>query len=118
MLADWYITESNAVSEDGYIVNIDHSGNRVAAIIYGPLNIIVVVGKNKIVKTIEEAKKRAREKAAPMNAKSAGYNPPCVTFKRCVNCNNERVCFNFVIIEGQYEKDRMKLLIVNQDLGY
>lgn len=108
LLTDWYITGSNAVSLEGHIVNIDHSGNRVAAMIYGPEKVIVVVGTNKIEDTLENAMKRARNHAAPLNAKRAGYNPPCIELKRCVDCSTkDRVCYNVVTIEGQYRADRM-----------
>lgn len=119
LLADWYITGTNAISKEGHIVNIDHSGNRVAAMIYGPDNVIVIVGKNKICDTLDEAVQRARNVSAPMNARRAGYNPPCLKAGKCVDCKtDERVCFNLVIIEGQFAKDRMKLFIVNEELGF
>lgn len=119
LLTDWYITGTNAISKDGYIVNIDHSGNRVAAMIYGPDNVIVVVGKNKICNTLNDALYRVRNVAAPLNAKRAGYNPPCLELNKCVNCKtDQRVCFNLVIIEGQYEKERMKLFIVDEEVGF
>jgi L-lactate utilization protein LutB len=119
LLSDWYITGTNAISKEGHVVNIDHSGNRVAAMIYGPDNVIVVVGKNKICDTLDAAIQRARNISAPMNAKRAGYNPPCLNLKKCVDCRtDERVCFNLVIIEGQFVKNRMKLFIVNEELGF
>lgn len=119
LLSDWYITGSNAISKDGYIVNIDHSGNRVAAMIYGPDNVIIVVGKNKICDSLDEAKDRVRNISAPLNAKRAGFNPPCLELKRCVDCKtDQRVCYNFLIIEGQYIKNRMKLFVVNEDIGF
>lgn len=119
LITDWYITSSNAVSIDGRIVNIDHSGNRVAAIIYGPDKVIIVVGKNKVVSTLDEAIERAKNIAAPQNAKRAGFNPPCVTSNKCVNCvSKERVCNSLSIIEGQSESDRIKLLIVNDECGF
>lgn len=119
LLSDWYITGTNAISEEGHIVNIDHSGNRVAAMIYGPDNVIVVVGENKICDTLDAAIQRARNISAPMNAKRAGYNPPCLELKRCVDCKtDDRVCFNLVILEGQFVKNRMKLFIVNEELGF
>lgn len=119
LLADWYITGTNAISKEGHIVNIDHSGNRVAAMIYGPDNVIVVVGKNKICDTLDDAVQRARNISAPMNARRAGYNPPCLKLEKCVDCKtDERVCFNLVIIEGQFVKDRMKIFIVNEELGF
>ncbi|WP_432664278.1 lactate utilization protein [Wukongibacter baidiensis] len=119
LLTDWYITSSNAISVEGHIVNIDHSGNRVAAMIYGPDKVIVVVGRNKIEETLDDAMKRARNHAAPLNAIRAGYNPPCVELKRCVDClSKDRVCYNVVTIEGQYVPGRMKLIIINEDLGF
>ena len=119
LLSDWYITGTNAVSKEGHVVNIDHSGNRVAAMIYGPDNVIIVVGKNKICDTLDDAIQRCRNVSAPLNAKMAGYNPPCLKLKRCVDCRtDERVCFNLVIIEGQFVKDRMKLFIINEELGF
>jgi len=119
LLSDWYITGTNAISKQGHIVNIDHSGNRVSAMIFGPDKVIVIIGKNKICNTLEEAIQRARNVAAPLNAKRAGYNPPCVTLNKCVDCKtDERVCFNLVIIEGQSDKQRMKLFILNEELGF
>lgn len=119
LLSDWYITGTNAISKEGHIVNIDHSGNRVAAMIYGPDNVIVVIGKNKICDTLDDAIQRVKSVSVPLNAKRAGYNPPCLKLKKCVDCKtDERVCYNLVIIEGQFDKDRMKLFIVNEELGF
>jgi len=119
LLSDWYITGTNAISAEGHLVNIDHSGNRVAAMIYGPDNVIVVVGRNKICDTLDDAVHRARSISAPLNAKRAGYNPPCLELKKCIDCKTaERVCYNLVIVEGQFVKDRMKLFIVNEELGF
>jgi hypothetical protein len=119
LLTDWYITGSNAISVDGRIVNVDHSGNRVAAISYGPDKVIVVVSINKIVDTVEEAIHRVKNIACPLNARRAGYKPPCVTLNKCVDCvSKERVCNTLSIIEGQYESDRIKVFIVNNELGF
>lgn len=119
LIADWYITGSNAISMDGRIVNVDHSGNRVAAIAYGPDKVIIVVGKNKIVDTLDEAIKRVKNISCPSNAKRAGFNPPCVTLNRCVDCvSTERVCNILSIIEGQPDNNRMTLCIVNEECGF
>ena len=119
LIADWYITGTNAISEEGYLVNIDHSGNRVAAMLYGPEKVIVVIGTNKIVNTLDNAIERVRNVAAPANAKRAGLNPPCVELGRCVDCQSpERACYNFVVIEGQAVKGRMNVFIVNETLGF
>lgn len=119
LLADWYITGTNAISLEGHLVNIDHSGNRVAAMIYGPENVIVVIGTNKIVDTLDDAINRARNIAAPANAKRAGLNPPCITAGECMDCRStERACNNLVVIEGQYVEGRMKVFIINENMGY
>jgi L-lactate utilization protein LutC len=119
LISDWYITGSNAVSIDGRIVNVDHSGNRVAAISYGPDKVIIVVGKNKIVGTLDDAIKRVKNISCPLNAKRAGYNPPCVSLNKCVDCvSKERVCNSLSIIEGQCDGNRIELLIVNDEYGY
>lgn len=119
LLADWYITGTNAISIEGHLVNIDHSGNRVAAMMYGPEKVIVIVGTNKIVDSLDDAIKRVRNIAAPANAKRAGLNPPCVSVGACVNCrSSERACNNLVVIEGQSDKHRMKVFIINESLGY
>lgn len=119
LLADYYVSGTNAISMEGHIVNVDHSGNRVAAMIYGPEKVIIVVGKNKIVETLDEAIYRVKNIASPKNAVRAGFNPPCVELNKCVDCRSkERVCNSLVIIEGQYEPDRMKVIIVNEEEGF
>ena len=119
LLADFYISSSNAVSIDGRIINIDHSGNRVAAITYGPDKVYIVIGKNKITATHDEAINRARNIAAPLNAKRAGFNPPCISAGHCVDCiSSERVCYTLSITEGQYVKNRLTLLIANEEEGF
>lgn len=119
LTTDWYISGSNAISLDGRIVNVDHSGNRVAAISFGPDKVIIVVGNNKVVDTVDEAIKRVKNIACPLNARRAGLNPPCVILNMCIDCvSDERVCNTLSIIEGQSERDRIKLLIVNEEGGF
>lgn len=119
LLTDWYITGSNAVSAEGHIVNIDHSGNRVAAMTYGPDKVVIVVGVNKLTSNLEEAIQRAKNEASPKNAKRAGFNPPCVKLGHCIDCSSpEKVCNYVSIIQGQHQKDRMKLFIVDESLGF
>ena len=119
LLADYYISGSNAISMDGRIVNIDHSGNRVAALAFGPEKVFIVVGINKITDTLVEAINRAKNIASPQNAIRAGYTPPCVTTGYCVDClSPERVCNTMSIIEGQHIKGRMTILIVNDEAGF
>ena len=119
LVADWYVTGTNAISSEGHIVNIDHSGNRVAAMVFGPDNVVIIVGINKIVDSLDEAIHRARNVASPMNAKRAGFNPPCTELDKCVDCKSkERVCNSLVIIEGQEVAGRMKVFIVNESAGF
>lgn len=119
LTTDWYITGSNAISVDGRIVNVDHSGNRVASITFGPDKVIIVIGKNKVVDSVDEAIKRVKNVACPLNAKRAGFNPPCVTLNRCVDCvSRERVCNSLSITEGQSDCNRIKVFIVNDECGF
>lgn len=114
LLTDWYITGSNVVSVDGRVINVDYSGNRVAAITFGPEKVIIVVGVNKIVDTWQEGIKRVKNIACPLNAERADFNPPCVTLKKCVDCtSSERVCNSLSITEGQSVEGRMRIFIVN-----
>ncbi|WP_084284770.1 LUD domain-containing protein [Clostridium lundense] len=113
------MTGSNAISLDGRIVNVDHSGNRVAAITFETDRVIIVVGRNKIVDTVDEAIKRVKNISCPLNARRAGFNPPCVALNKCVDClSNETGCNGLSIIEGQSDSNRIKLLIVNEECGY
>jgi L-lactate utilization protein LutC len=89
ILSDWFISGTNAVSREGHIVNIDHTGNRVAAMVYGPEKVVVVVGINKIEDSLTAAIDRAKNKAAILNAKRVGLNPPCVEFNKCVDCRSK-----------------------------
>ncbi|QUH20175.1 lactate utilization protein [Alkaliphilus sp. B6464] len=119
LLTDWYITGTNAISLEGHLVNMDHSGNRVAAMLYGPDNVIVIIGINKITNTLDEAIYRVRNIASPQNARRAGFNPPCVDLGRCIDCRStERVCNNLVVIEGQNNNGRIKVFIVNENDGF
>ncbi|QAA33367.1 lactate utilization protein [Clostridium manihotivorum] len=119
LLTDFYISGSNAISEDGKIVNVDHSGNRVAALTFGPEKVFIVVSTNKITENLDEAIKRVKNTACPLNAKRAGFNPPCVTLNKCVDClSKKRVCNTLSIIEGQSKPNRITLLIVDGNFGF
>ena len=117
--ADAYFTSSNAITEEGELYNVDGNGNRVAAMLFGPKKVIVVVGVNKIVKDIDEAIKRNREIAAPANAKRLNRATPCAKVGHCMDCNsNERVCNEYTIIKRQGNKDRIHVIFLNEELGY
>jgi len=117
--ADTFMCSTNALTEDGELYNIDGNGSRVAPIIYGPKQVIIVAGINKIVRNIEEAEKRVRNYSAPLDAKRLGKNTPCTTLGYCMDCKSpDRICNDFTIIRGQFVKDRIKVVIVGKKLGY
>ena len=117
--AHTFLTGTSAVTTDGKLFNIDGNGSRVAPIIYGPEQVIVVVGTNKIVPTVELAIERTRQIAAPLDAIRLKKDTPCAKLNRCVDCNHkQRICNDFVLITGQFVADRIKVVIVNEALGY
>ncbi len=117
--AGLFVTAVNAVTEDGIIVNADGIGNRVAASIFGPGNILFVVTENKIVKDVTEAIARIRTRATPLNAKRLGVSPPCVSDMQCHDCRGEtRLDRVFVIHEYCPANTRFVIFILNQPMGY
>ena len=117
--ADTFMSSANALTEDGKLYNIDGNGNRVAPIIYGPKQVIIVVGINKLVRNEEDAEKRVRNYVAPIDAKRLNKDTPCTKLGYCVDCNSpNRICNTFVTITGQFAKERIKVVIVGKSLGY
>jgi hypothetical protein len=117
--ADSFITGCNAITADGKLVNIDGNGSRVAPMIYGPSQVIVIVGKNKIVQNINEAIERVRQIAAPLDAKRLDKETPCTKLDRCIDCKHpQRICNSFVVIARQFDRERIKVIIMNEDMGY
>lgn len=116
---DAYILSANAITESGEIYNVDGTGNRVAAMIYGPDKVIVVVGANKIVKDVDEAVNRIKSCVAPANAKRLNRNTPCAKVGYCMNCSSpERICNEYVLIKKQPVKNRINVIFLNESLGY
>lgn len=117
--ADAYFASSNAVTEDGKLYNVDGNGNRVAAMLFGPEKVILIVGVNKIVKNIDEAVIRNREVSAPANAKRLNKVTPCTKVGHCMNCKgSDKICREFTVISSQGNKDRMHVIFMNDDIGY
>ncbi len=117
--SDTFITGTNAITTDGQLFNIDGNGSRVAPMLYGPKQVIVVVGVNKLVHTVENAVHRARQIAAPLDAKRLHKNTPCVKLGKCINCKHEqRICNDFVLISRQFSKNRIKVILVNENYGF
>jgi hypothetical protein len=119
LLCDTFLCSSNAISEDGQLVNIDNYGNRTAAMIFGPKQVIVVAGINKVVKTVEDAMVRARTIAAPLNIQRfPDIATPCNKTGSCTNClTRDTVCNYFVTIRNCKPAGRIKVILVGETLG-
>ena len=128
--ADAYFTSTNALTENGELYNVDGNSNRVAAILYGPKSVVVVCGVNKIVKNIDEAIYRVKTKAAPPNTIRLNIDTYCSKQGQCVSLNKEnpelcegcrsegRICCNYVVCAQQRHINRIKVVIINEELGY
>lgn len=116
---DAYFVSTNAVTLDGELYNVDGTGNRVAAMLYGPDKVIVICGANKIVEDLDEAINRVREIAAPANGKRLNRSTPCGKTGTCMDCSsNERICNEYTLIRKQAKKDRIHVIFLNENLGY
>lgn len=115
-----YISSVNAVSEKGEIVNIDNTGNRVAAITFGPEKVYLLVGKNKVAPDLEKAIYRARNVAAPLNAKRLNRKTPCaVKGDKCYDCKSpERICRNLSVFWEKPAGAEYEVILINENLGY
>jgi L-lactate utilization protein LutB len=119
LLVDLFITGTNAVTEDGHLVNLDMIGNRVAAIMWGPKNVILVVGRNKICSDVEDAMFRIKNYAAPVNTMNLDKKTPCRKTGVCNNCSSaDRICNYWTITEKCFVNKRIKVILVNEDLGF
>ncbi|MBU1003735.1 MAG: lactate utilization protein [Proteobacteria bacterium] len=119
LLSDVFLTSANAITEDGRLVNLDGTGNRVAALAFGPRFVIVVAGRNKVVPDLDAAFARVRNHAAPVNSMRLDRKTPCVKTLRCENCTSpERICNTWSITEKAWPKNRIKVILVDQELGF
>ena len=117
--SDWFLCSSNAVSEDGVLVNIDGSGNRVAAMASGPLHVLFIVGMNKIAKDVDAAVYRARNVAATANTQRFPIQTPCKVNGSCANCKSPtRICCSILITRFCRVPGRMHIILVNDTLGF
>ena len=117
--ADWYLTSTNAVTQQGQLYNVDGNSNRVAAIAFGPRNVLVIAGCNKIVEDLAGAEARVRTVAAPANAMRLSRETPCTVTGKCENCRSpQRICCNTLICEQQRTPGRIKVLLVGEPLGF
>lgn len=117
--ADYFLCSSNAITEDGILVNIDGNSNRVAAIAYGPAHVLMIVGMNKVAKDVDAAIYRARNEAAPINTQRFPIETPCKKTGSCMNCmSKDTICCQFLTTRFSRHKGRIKVILVGEDLGF
>ncbi|WP_419661939.1 hypothetical protein Dvar_23790 [Desulfosarcina variabilis str. Montpellier] len=119
LLVDLFITGTNAITETGQLVNLDMIGNRIAALTFGPKTVLLLVGRNKIVLDQEAAVKRIKNYAAPVNVMRLDKKSPCGKTGRCENCSSpDRICNTWTITEKSFPKKRVKIILINEDMGF
>ncbi len=117
--SDYYFMSSNAITLDGQLINIDGRGNRVACLIAGPKNIIIIAGMNKIVTDVESGIERVRNMAAPPNTVRLHKKTPCAELGRCANClTDDCICCQIVVTRKSLIPGRIKVILVGEELGY
>lgn len=118
LLVDLYFTGTNAVTEDGQLVNLDMIGNRVAALTFGPKKVVVLIGRNKIVPDLETAMYRIKDYSAPTNTMRLGMKTPCVKTSICADCSSPaRICNHWAITEKSFPANRIVVILINEELG-
>lgn len=119
MQVDLFITGTNAVTENGQLVNLDMIGNRVAALTFGPKQVLIFIGRNKIVPDLEAAFERIKNYAAPVNVMRLDKKSPCGKTGSCENCSSpDRICNSWTITEKSFPKHRVKIVLINEDMGF
>lgn len=119
MFADVFLTGANALSLDGQMVNIDGTGNRLAAINYGPETVLVIAGMNKVVDSLEDAVRRARTIAAPMNKQRFSNETPCEITGACGDCKSQGcICNQILVTRHCRPVGRIKFILVGEELGF
>ena len=117
--ADVFLSSANAITEDGILINIDGNSNRVSAIAQGPRKVVFIVGMNKVCPDIDSAMKRARNVAAPINARRIGISAPCCKTGTCMDCKSpDTICCQFLITRFSRHPDRVHVILVNDSLGF
>ncbi len=116
--ADTFLMSTNAVTLNGELVNIDKRGNRVCFLIYGPKQVIILTGMNKVCASVDDAIRRIRNCATPPNAVRLNYDTPCATTGRCADCLNNSLCSSIVTTRTSAVPGRIKVVFVGEELGY
>ena len=119
VLADYFLMSTNAITIDGELVNIDGRSNRVSCLCWGPQNVIIIAGMNKVVPDVESAIKRVRNMAAPANCVRLNKNTPCAQTGKCGDCySQESICSQVLITRRSSAPNRIKVILVGEELGY
>jgi L-lactate utilization protein LutB len=118
LLADLFITGTNAVTEAGQLVNLDMIGNRIGGLTFGPKWVVILVGRNKLVVDLEQAMDRIKNYVAPVNAMRLDKKTPCVKTGYCEECKSpDRICNTWAITEKSFPQGRIKVVLIDEDLG-
>ena len=119
VMADYYLMSTNAITMNGELVNIDGRANRVSCLCWGPQNVIIIAGMNKVATDVEDAIKRARNIAAPANTVRLNRNTPCTQTGKCENCYSpDCICSQLVVTRRSGVPNRIKVILVGEELGY
>lgn len=119
MQSDYFLMSSNAITVDGELINIDGNGNRVACLIHGPEQVIILAGMNKVVNDVDEGITRVGIHAAPPNAARLGTRTPCAALGHCGDCHSEDcMCCQIVVTRHSRHKGRIKVILIGEELGF
>lgn len=120
LLADYFVTSTNAITKQGELIQTDSGGNRVASLLYGPKNVIVICGINKLVDTCQDGLNRIKEFVGPLNSKRINHKTPCNISGKCEDCNTkQRICnFTTILKSGKRVSGNTILIIINEEVGY
>lgn len=119
LLTDMFFTGTNAVIESGSLLNLDMIGNRAGAITFGPKNVVIIAGRNKIVPDLESGIDRIKRYAAPVNTRRLEKKTPCAKTSECSDCSSpDRICNVWTFNEKSFPKKRIIVVLINKDLGF
>ncbi|MEZ0575277.1 lactate utilization protein [Halodesulfovibrio aestuarii] len=119
LLADLFLTGTNAVTECGKLVNLDMIGNRVAALNFGPKHVVLFISRNKLVETVDDAMFRIKDYVAPINTMRLDMKTPCKKTGQCMDCSSpQRICNIWTITEKSFPAKRIKIVLINEDAGF
>ena len=119
LLVDLFVTGTNAITASGHLINLDMIGNRIAALTFGPRNVVVLAGRNKVVADLEAAWERIKAYAAPVNSMRLDMKTPCAATGVCHDCKSpQRICNTWTITEKSFPKGRVRIVLINEDLGF